>query len=109
MDREQVISTSLYDQDFHAWTQDRQNCFDTHYIDCINVFADLLILRLLEENPSLKADLETPLRQGYQNGRDLAMGETDLPESTFPQHCPYLFDQIFSESFYPGEPSDLLG
>lgn len=64
-------------------------------------------LRLLEENPSLKSYLEAALQDGYQNGRDLAMGETDLPDSTFPQRCPYDIQDIFEDDFFPGEPSNL--
>ncbi|WOD41107.1 DUF29 domain-containing protein [Nodosilinea sp. E11] len=66
------------------------------------------ILRLLNENPSLKPDLEEALTEAYANSRDLAMGETNLPEATFPLHCPYCLADIFAEDFYPGEPSDLL-
>jgi hypothetical protein len=47
------------------------------------------IIRLLKDNPSLKPDLEAALKDAYENGRDLAMGETDLPEATFPVTCPY--------------------
>lgn len=65
-------------------------------------------LRLLHENPSLKPYLEEALADAYANGRDLAMGETDLPEATFPLDCPYSVAHIFAEDFYPGEPSDLL-
>lgn len=66
------------------------------------------ILRLLDENPSLKPYLEEALAEAYANGRDLAMGETNLPEATFPLGCPYSLAEIFTEDFYPGEPSDLL-
>lgn len=63
-------------------------------------------LRLLEENPSLKAYLEEGLLEAYENGRDLAMGETDLPEQTFPIECPYPLTEILNEHFYPGKPED---
>ncbi|HIK09888.1 MAG TPA: DUF29 domain-containing protein [Oscillatoriaceae cyanobacterium M33_DOE_052] len=65
-------------------------------------------LALLEDNPSLKPYLEEILAQVYQNGRDFAMGETDLPASTFPRDCPYSLTEILGEKFYPGEPSDLV-
>jgi Domain of unknown function DUF29 len=64
-------------------------------------------LRLLQDNPSLKPDLEAALQDAYKNARDLAMGETDLPEQTFPLDCPYSITEILDEQFYPGEPSDL--
>lgn len=66
------------------------------------------ILRLLDENPSLKPYLEEALTDAYANGRDLAMGEINLPEATFPLDCLYSLADIFAEDFYPGEPSDLL-
>ncbi|XGV95507.1 MAG: DUF29 domain-containing protein [Leptolyngbya sp. BL-A-14] len=65
-------------------------------------------LRLLSENPSLKSSLNNVLLNAYENARDLAMGETDLPELTFPIECPYTLTEIFDEHFYPGEPSNLI-
>ncbi|HEY9795746.1 MAG TPA: DUF29 domain-containing protein [Leptolyngbyaceae cyanobacterium] len=65
-------------------------------------------LRLLKDNPSLKPYLEEALPEAYENGRDLAMGETNLPEQTFPKMCPYSFNEILDNSFYPGEPSELV-
>jgi hypothetical protein len=65
-------------------------------------------LRLLKENPSLKSYLEDVVSEAYENGRDLAMGETDLPEQTFPKKCPYSLTEILDNSFYPGEPSELV-
>ncbi|NER45183.1 MAG: DUF29 domain-containing protein [Symploca sp. SIO1A3] len=65
-------------------------------------------LRLLKDNPSLKSYLEDALLEAYENGRDLAMGETDLPEETFPQNCSYSLTEILDNSFYPGEASELV-
>jgi hypothetical protein len=65
-------------------------------------------LRLLKDNPSLKSYLEDALAEVYENGRDLAMGETDLPEETFPVECPYSLTEILGDRFYPGEPSELV-
>jgi Domain of unknown function DUF29 len=66
---------------------------------------------LLSENPSLKPYLEEALQESYENGRDLASGETNLPLSTFPQQCLYPFEEILSDRFYPGESAshDLMG
>lgn len=58
---------------------------------------------LLEENPSLKPYLEEALQKIYESGRDLAVGETNLPLKTFPENCPYTLDEIFRDGFYPGE------
>jgi hypothetical protein len=65
-------------------------------------------LRLLKDNPSLKPYLEDALPEAYENGRDLAMGETDLPEQTFPKKCSYSLMEILDNRFYPGEPSELV-
>ena len=66
-------------------------------------------LRLLKDNPSLKSFLEDVVSEAYENGRDLAMGETDLPEQTFPKKCPYSLTEILGDRFYPGEASELIG
>jgi len=65
-------------------------------------------LRLLKDNPSLKSYLEDVVSEAYENGRDLAMGETDLPERTFPVECPYSLTEILGDRFYPGEASELV-
>ncbi|WP_250122617.1 DUF29 family protein [Chroococcidiopsis sp. CCMEE 29] len=49
---------SLYKTDFYAWIQ---------------------------EHPSLKPYLEEALQEAYENGRDLASGETNLSLSTLPK------------------------
>ncbi|WP_162327756.1 DUF29 family protein [Synechocystis sp. CACIAM 05] len=59
------------------------------------------ILKLIKENPSLKTYLSEAISDGYDNGRDLAMGETNLPEETFLQQYSYIPDQILSLDFYP--------
>ena len=65
-------------------------------------------LRLLKDNPSLKSYLDDALLEAYENAKDLAMGETNLPEQTFPADCPYnLLTEILGDRFYPGEPSEL--
>ncbi|MBD1907127.1 DUF29 domain-containing protein [Funiculus sociatus GB2-A5] len=62
-------------------------------------------LKLLRDNPSLKPYLDEALQEAYENGRDLASGETNLPFSTFPQECPYTLEETLREVFYPGEPA----
>jgi hypothetical protein len=47
------------------------------------------ISELLEEKPSLKPYLEEALQKAYLKGVVLAVGETDLPDSTFPADCRY--------------------
>jgi len=64
------------------------------------------ILGLLQDNPSLKSYLDQALLDAYPNARDLAMGETDLPEQTFPDLCLYSLVDILDDRFFP-EASDL--
>lgn len=63
-------------------------------------------LRLLKDNPSLQPDLDHALQEAYENAKDLAMGETDLPEQTFPIDCSYSLTEILDDRFYPGKPSE---
>ncbi|MEQ8758087.1 MAG: DUF29 domain-containing protein [Coleofasciculus sp. G1-WW12-02] len=66
------------------------------------------VSELLEENPSLKPYLEEALQKAYAKGVLLAVGETELPIRTFPAECPYNLAEILEDSFYPGEPSELV-
>lgn len=66
------------------------------------------IAELLEDNPSLKPDLEAALCKAYLKGVELALGETDLPRRIFPTQCPYSLAEILENRFYPGEPDELL-
>jgi hypothetical protein len=64
----------------------------------------LSLLDLLEENPSLKSILEARLKKAYPLAVLLAVKETNLDESTFPENCPYSLEEILSLDFHP-EPS----
>lgn len=63
---------------------------------------------LLEDNPSLKPYLEEAIGKAYLKGVELAVKETDLPRCTFPIECPYSLEEVLSDRFYPGEPSELI-
>lgn len=52
------------------------------------------IEELLEENPSLRAQLGVIVEKSYPNARRLAANETGLPLSTFPDVCPFTVEQI---------------
>lgn len=54
-----------------------------------------------EDNPSLKSKLDEAIVKSYNLAVDKAAKETGLDEKTFPAECPYTFDQIMSDSFYP--------
>ncbi len=57
----------------------------------------------LQDNPSLKAVLPTAMTEAYRIARIEAGNETRLPETTFPPSCPWPFEQIMDENFWPGE------
>jgi len=61
----------------------------------------LRLNRLLEENPSLRSNIETVLTQSYPLAVVRAEQETGL--SNFPAICPYSLKSILSEQFYPFE------
>ena len=56
---------------------------------------------LLADNPSLKAQLSDTVAASYRKAAIMAAGETGLPEATFPPVCPWTFEQIGSEDFWP--------
>ena len=61
------------------------------------------ISRHLAQNPSLKAHVQEVVGWAFEDARLEASGETELPESTFPQACPWTFDQIVDAGFWPGQ------
>lgn len=61
------------------------------------------IQRHLAENPSLKSYLHQAFTIAYEDGRDLAIQETNLPDRTFPDTNPYPIDDVLCFDFFPGE------
>ena len=55
----------------------------------------------LKDNPSLKSKLDDILIDAYDVAISKAAKETTLDEKEFPQGCPYTFDQIMNDEFYP--------
>ena len=55
----------------------------------------------LEDNPSLKAELDWAILQAYRLAAIEAERETGLSESTFPTVCPFSFAQMMDERFWP--------
>jgi hypothetical protein len=55
----------------------------------------------LEDNPSLKAEIDQAILQAYRLAAIEAERETGLSESTFPTVCPFSFEQIMDERFWP--------
>lgn len=59
------------------------------------------LLRLLRKTPSLKRELENAIADAYSDALELAIDETGLAETTFPQQCPYSVTELLDKQFYP--------
>jgi hypothetical protein len=59
------------------------------------------IARQLELSPSLKPQLQETINKAYPAAVTLAVKETRLPKSTFPNTCPYTLDQLLDDEYYP--------
>ena len=57
--------------------------------------------RHLKDNPSLKSKVPEVTEDAYGNALIEAAAETGLRESTFPPACPWSFNQIMDETFWP--------
>lgn len=55
----------------------------------------------LRKNPSLKNKLDEILVDAYDIAISEAAKEAGLDEKAFPTECPYTFDQIMNDEFYP--------
>lgn len=55
----------------------------------------------LKDNPSLRAKLDEVIKSAYDVAISKAARETALDEKDFPDNCPYTFEQIIDEAFYP--------
>lgn len=62
----------------------RDNCFD-----------------VLDDNPSLKPQLNDLINRAYSKARTLAAKETGLDKSVFPVTCAWTLAQILDNEFYP--------
>jgi hypothetical protein len=64
------------------------------------------IKKLLKESPSLKRYVNEKVTEAYEDAAEYASIETGIPESDFPQTCPYSSEQILDKTFYP-DPENL--
>ncbi|MGA9381893.1 MAG: DUF29 domain-containing protein [Phormidium sp.] len=64
------------------------------------------IKELIKESPSLKPYLRDAVIESYSDALDLAINETSLDKSCFPQECGYNLEQILEKEFFPGEPTE---
>ena len=55
----------------------------------------------VRKNPSLKSKFKEILADAYDVSIPKAAKETSLEEKTFPTQCPYTFEQLMDETFYP--------
>jgi hypothetical protein len=56
---------------------------------------------LASDNPSLKTLVPEAIERAYGNAVIVAEAETGLPESTFPATCPWSFEPMMAEDFWP--------
>jgi hypothetical protein len=61
------------------------------------------LARHMLDNPSLKAKVAEAIKDAYGDAIIGAGAETGLGEATFPIVCPWPFDQIMAEDFWPGD------
>ena len=54
-----------------------------------------------KDNPSLKSKLDEILIDAYDVAVSKAIQQTGLEEKVFPTECPYTFDQIIDNDFFP--------
>ncbi len=55
----------------------------------------------MADNPSLKSMLSQAIDQAYGNAVIEAGAETGLPEATFPEICPWSYEQMMDADFWP--------
>ena len=59
------------------------------------------LVRHLKDNPSLKSRITEALADAYGDATGDARAETLLPKETFPADCPWPFEQVMNEGFWP--------
>ena len=57
----------------------------------------------LGDNPSLKARLPEAIASAYRYALRDASAETGMRASAFPATCPYSFNEMMDEAFWPGD------
>jgi hypothetical protein len=58
----------------------------------------------LEDSPGLRSKLETIISDGYASGRDKAVAESGLDYDTFPEVCPYSFEDMMARPIVYEQP-----
>ncbi len=55
----------------------------------------------LKKNPGLKSSLAAIMADAYEDARKSAADETGLTLDTFPEQCPWVFEQALDSEFWP--------
>ena len=61
----------------------------------------LLVIHINDDNPSLKPLIPEVLPRAYRLEVIDAAGETNMLESAYPKTCPWTFEQLMNEDFWP--------
>ncbi len=61
----------------------------------------LELVDLLEDNPSLKYQLDQQFEKSYIKAVLFAVKETNLPKSTFPKESPFTLAQVLDRNYLP--------
>lgn len=59
--------------------------------------------RVLKQSPGLKRCLEGTFADAYGDARLQAAGDCGSDENAFPETCPWTFDQILDDRYWPGQ------
>ncbi|GAO97501.1 hypothetical protein Cva_00133 [Caedimonas varicaedens] len=56
---------------------------------------------VIKDNPSLKPTIPEYIKDAYKDALEGAIEETGVYKKNFPTECPYTFEQIMDDEFYP--------
>ncbi|MBO9480305.1 DUF29 domain-containing protein [Salinisphaera sp. G21_0] len=59
------------------------------------------IRKLIKENPGLKPKINDAMDDAYPAARISAFKETGISKEHFPDSCPWTYEQIMNEQFWP--------
>ena len=59
------------------------------------------VTKILRDSPSLKHDLDDHVKEAYEDAILIILKETPLDESDIPASCPYTFEQVMDDDFWP--------
>ena len=61
----------------------------------------IAIDKILRDSPSLKSRVQDMVSEEYPNARDDAVDETGLHRNSFPEDCPFSWEQVLDREFWP--------